>query len=242
MTGLERQLAGLAADYPFPQTPDLAGMAADRLAPARTPWTLPWRLAVVLAAAAVALGGTLALSSTARGALADLFDFVPGVRIERVERLPDMVFSRSGAYGEQVSLAEAERRAPFELLLPEALGEPDLAYHYRDRAGAAVVTVVWGDRANARAVLTIWPLDSLLAHKIIGHGTYAESVQVRGTTGMWISGIEHAVFYLGLDNGEHRADAALAGNVLVWQEGDLAYRLEAGLTLERALELAAELR
>ena len=89
-------------------------------------------------------------------------------------------------------------------------------------------------------MLTVWPADEVLVHKMIGPGTVAEVVDVRGEPGVWISGVPHPVFYL--DGGlEHGLDGNLAGNVLVWQEGSAAYRLESGLTLARALELAGEL-
>ena len=53
--------------------------------------------------------------------------------------------SWTGVYGEEVTLAEAERQAPFEILLPESLGEPDLVYRYRDPSGGLVITAVYGD-------------------------------------------------------------------------------------------------
>ena len=59
--------------------------------------------------------------------------------------------------------------------------------------------------------------------------------------GVTISGVGHVVFYKGLDGREHTADAALAGNVLVWHEDGVARRLEAGVGRERALDLAAAL-
>lgn len=240
MTELERRLAALAPGYPFPPTPDLAGEAGRRLAAASRPRRAR-RLALALAVVALALGGTLALSSGARGALADLFDLVPGVRVERVSELPEMTLADGDAYGAEVSLAEAERLAPFDVRLPESLGAPDHVYHRRDGAGADVVTVVYGGRRDARLVLTTWPLEYLLAHKMLGPATDAEVVDVRGGPGIWISGSRHVVFYRSLDRRDEALVGALAGNVLVWQDGGLAHRLEAGVTRDRALELAAEL-
>ena len=241
MTELEQRLVSLSPDYPFPPTPDLAGAAGVRLSPPRTT-RRPLRAAAVAAGvAALALGGALAFSTSARGALADLLDLVPGVRIERVDELPEMPFSDPDAYGRPVSLAEAERLAPFPLVTPRPLGEPDLAYHARDAAGADLVTLVWGDDARGRAVLTTWRAEEVLVHKLLGPGTRAELVDVGGASGLWISGVGHVVFYEGLDGREHTADAALAGNVLVWHEDGVARRLEAGVGRERALELAAAL-
>lgn len=241
MNDLERRLAALAPEFPFPATPDLAGAAGARLGISgrrRRPGRLVLALAAVAAFAAV-----LAVSPGARGALADWLDFLPGVRIERVDELPSMPLSSwTGVYGEEVTLAEAERQAPFEILLPESLGEPDLVYRYRDPSGGLVITAVYGDHRDARLVLTQWATEDVLFHKLLGPATQAQLVDVREARGLWINGNRHVVFYLGGDFQERAAQGALAGNVLVWQEGDVGYRLEAGVGRERALELAAELR
>ena len=242
MNDLERRLAALAPEYPFPATPDLAGAAGARLGITGRR-RRPGRLVLALAAVVAAFAAVLAASPGARGALADWLDFLPGVRVERVDELPSMpLASWTGVYGEEVTLAEAESRAPFEILLPESLGDPDLVYRYRDPSGGLVITAVYGDRRDARLVLTQWTAEDVLFHKLLGPVTQAELVDVREARGLWMSGNEHVVFYLGGDFQERAAPGALAGNVLVWQEGDVGYRLEAGVGRERALELAADLR
>jgi hypothetical protein len=242
MNDLERRLAALAPDYPFPATPDLAGAAGARLGIAGRQRRVG-RLVVALAAVVAAFAAALAVSAGARGALADWLEFLPGVRVERVDELPTMPLAQwTDIYGEQVTLAVAERQAPFDILVPESLGEPDLVYRYRDPSGGLVITAVYGDERDARLVLTQWTTEDVLFHKLLGPVTQAELVDVREARGLWISGNEHVVFYLGGDFQERAAPGALAGNVLVWQEGDVGYRLEAGVGLERALELAAELR
>jgi hypothetical protein len=242
MNDLERRLAALAPDYPFPATPDLAGLAGARLGIAGRKRRVG-RLVVAFAGVVAVFAAVLAVSPGARGALADWLDFLPGVRVERVDELPSMPLAQwTDVYGEQVTLAVAERQAPFDILLPESLGEPDFVYRYRDPSGGFVATAVYGDERDARLVLTQWTTEDVLFHKLLGPVTQAELVDVRGARGLWISGNKHVVFYLGQDYQERAAPGALAGNVLVWQEGDIGYRLEAGVGRERALELAAELR
>jgi hypothetical protein len=242
MNDLERRLAALAPEYPFPATPDLAGAAGARLGiSGRRRRT--GRLVLVLAAVVAACAAVLAASPGARSALADWLDFLPGVRVERVDELPSMPLAAwTGVYGERVTLAEAEREAPFPVLLPESQGEPDIVYRYRDASGGLVITAVYGDERDARLVLTQWTTQDVLFHKLLGPATQAELVDVREARGLWINGNEHVVFYLGGDFQERAAPGALAGNVLLWQEGRVGYRLEAGVGLERALELAADLR
>lgn len=236
MTELEHRLTGLAGGYPFPATPDLAEATRARIAPQRRRGRR-LRLGLALALVVLAAAGALALSSSARSGLVDLLDFVPGVRIERVDEPPAMAVTESDSFGRELTLDEAERTAPFELLLPASLGDPDHVY----LRSSGAVTAVYGDDRRARVVLTAWPADEVLAHKMIGPATVADVVDVRGQAGVWISGVPHPVFYL--DDGLERGlEGNLAGNVLVWQEGDAAYRLESGLTLARALELAGDLR
>ena len=183
MNDLERRLAALAPEYPFPATPDLAGAAGARLGISGRR-RRPGRLVLALAAMVAAFAAVLAVSPGARGALTDWLDFLPGVRVERVDELPSMpLASWTGVYGEEVTLAEAERQAPFEILLPESLGEPDLVYRYRDPSGGLVITAVYGDERDARLVLTQWTTQDVLFHKLLGPVTQAELVDVREARG-----------------------------------------------------------
>jgi hypothetical protein len=91
-------------------------------------------------------------------------------------------------------------------------------------------------------VLTQWEANDVLFHKLIGHDTSTKFVDVGGAPGIWIERADHVVFYLGRSGEERRFTGYLSGNTLVWQRGSVSYRLEAGVSLERALELARSLR
>ena len=125
--------------------------------------------------------------------------------------------------------------------MPQTLGRPNLAYLDHDRRGAPVATVVYGGHERARLVLTQWPARSVLFDKLLGYDSHTEYVDVQGAPGIWIDGIDHDVFYLGARNDEDRVGGYLAGNVLVWQRGSISYRIEADVSRDRALELAASL-
>ena len=57
----------------------------------------------------------------------------------------------------------------------------------------------------------------------------------RRAHGLWIAGEQHVVYWL-------EAPPRLAGNVLLWEDGGVTYRIEGKrLTKERALELAREM-
>jgi hypothetical protein len=187
----------------------------------------------VVAIAMVVLVGTAIAASA--------LDLVPGVRIDRVDRLPEVSYTWP-ANGTQVELEAARRSVPFTLLLPSGMQRPDRLLLDRDLDGAPIVTAIYGGREGASLVLTQWEANDVLFHKLIGHGTSARFVDVHGAPGIWIERADHVVFYLGRSGQERGFAGYLSGNTLVWQRGSVSYRLEAGVSLERALELARSLR
>ena len=235
MTELERRLVEAADNYPFPPTPNLAAVAVSRL-PARSSHRRPLLAAAGALLAAVA--AVLALSPDARSTALDWLDAIPGVRIERVEELPSSQLLAGFDPGRPVTTEEAEQAAGLDLRLPAGLGEPDGVYLDRDRSGAAVVTAVYGDRL----VLTQWRAGAVLFHKLADEGVTVDALPVDGAQGAWVAGGEHVVFFESAGSGaEGRTPGRLAGNVLVWERDGVAYRLEADVPLERALELAESL-
>jgi hypothetical protein len=233
---IERRLHKAAKAY-FPATPTLAGTVRGRL-PARpddVARSSPRRLIALAIAVALALVGA-GLAATSLG-------LVPGVRVRRAELPPAVPFTQFPGYGRGVTLSEAQAAAPFRLLLPQGFGAPDRVLLDRDRAGAAVVTTVYGDSRRAQLVLTQWVAGALLFDKMLSYETHSEYVDVAGAAGLWIEGGRfHDVFYLSRSANEQRAPGFLGGNVLVWQRGSVSYRLEAAVRMGRALELARRLR
>jgi hypothetical protein len=231
---IERRLSESSRSW-FPPTPALADGVRDRL-PARPDEAggrrVP-RRALAVAVAALALAGTAVAAS--------FLDLVPGVRIQRVEQLPEVEYA-TPVFGQEETLDDVRETLPFELVLPDGLGEPQTVFLDRDRSGAPVVTAVYGDEHGARLVLTQWEASVILFDKLLGHYARSEYVDVGGAPGIWIEGGDHAVFYLGESASEDRVGGYLAGNVLVWQRGQVSYRLELGTAQDEALELAASLR
>jgi hypothetical protein len=188
----------------------------------------------VIALAALALTGTALAAS--------MLELVPGVRIQQMEELPELPFTEPPSFGAASTIEDARRAIPYELVLPDSLGDPDEVFLDRDLGGAPIVTAVYGSAESARLILTQWPAESVLFHKLLTYDASARFVDVHGASGIWIEGSEHAVFYLGTSRREERVAGYLGGNVLVWERGPVSYRLEAGVELERALELAGSLR
>ena len=218
------------------------GLRAQRVAPLRRGLVLA--LLLVLAAVSVAVGIGIGL---------------PGLRITFVSSLPVAATPTSSVstagtvgatlgLGEPTTLGDARSLAGFPLRVPSLaeLGEPDAVYIAPARIGRRV-ELVYGSRAghpaptgNDVAVLVTQfqgDTEPDAAKKLVARGTQVRFLSVSGDEGYWISGRPHAVTY-----GEGREPYRLAGNVLVWQRGDVVYRIESALDLATVLRIAESLR
>ena len=247
MRELEQRLEAAAPYYEFPATPDLAGAARARLPESRPRSRTRLALAFAVVLALVA-GAVLALSPGARSAVADLFDRIPGIHIERQISLPVTRFNDPPYYGTPIDLEEARARFGRPLRFPARLGKPDLVYVRDDQPGQMITAIFGGDERRAKLVFSQWKTGGpTLFYKVIVGNSTAEFTNVGSNIGIWIYGYEHGVWYFapGSAGGPHdehwRAEGYLAGNVLAWRVGDVVFRLEADVTKERALELARSL-
>jgi hypothetical protein len=241
---LEQRLALLRDEVAWPPTPDLASAAAARIASepprprrARGPALRPATVALAAFVVALVVAATLAAAPGVRARIADWLG-IGAVRVERVERLPDVGPARDLGLGERTTLAAARRGARVPVPTIGALGAPDAVYV--DRRGAGGASLVYlarpGLPAATRgigALLTILPGgDIALVKKLLGAGTSVTSVDVDGGLGVYISGEPHVV----------TPPSRLAGNTLIWVRGDTTYRLETALGRAAALRLARSVR
>lgn len=218
---IEQELRALGIE--FPPEPDLAAAVAARLERRRRPlWLVP-ALAVVAAAAAL-----LAIPQT-RAAILDLLR-IGGVTVERVETQPRTPV-RAPELGPAVTLADARRLAGFELLVPARWQ----SVHYDD----PIVSFRRGP-----LVLAQWRGEQLpYFEKQVGPRSEVRRLTVRGAPGVWITGASHDLVYRprGSSQPEVRVRRGV-GNVLIWEQGGVTYRLEGAATLADARALARELR
>jgi hypothetical protein len=233
VTDLERSLRELGGEIAWPATPRFE----LELEPVRRRAALPLRplalrpLVVGFAILIAALAGVLALSPGARSAFLEIFR-LKGATVERVETLPDVPVQRID-FGERVGRAEAERRVGFELL---DLGEPDVVFVLGDR----MASLVYGDPERPRLVLSQLrgAVFDGFVKKAGSRGTRIDEVTVDGQPGLFVSGDEHFVMFLDENGVISDERTFLAGNVLLWNRGELLLRLEGDLTRAEALELA----
>jgi hypothetical protein len=218
---LEHELRALS--IAFPDEPDLAPRVLARLdRPARRWWLVP-------ALAALAVAGALFAIPQTRAAILDLFR-IGGVEVRRVETQPRAPV-RPAVLGREISLATAQRGVDFPLLVPR---DPFTAY-----VDGPMVNLRW-----KRYVLTQWHGEQLpFAQKQVGPGSQTVGVQVRGATGLWITGARHEIIYRDPATDQIVAKSRrLAGNVLIWEVGDVTYRLEGAKTVADARAVARNLK
>jgi hypothetical protein len=237
---LERALVDLGRELHVPATPDVATAVLARIEPRPTRRPRPRRWAVAVAFAVLAaLTGTLAIPE-ARSALLRVLH-IGGERIELVDELPEVEAQADLelALGREVPLEEAQRASGIDLReLDEA---PDHVY----LGERGTVWFLYGTPERVRLLVAQTPLHSfdegLFLKKLAGPETQVELVAVGSSEGAFLSGEPHFVFLLDESGQIVEESVRLAGNVLIWDDGGVAYRLEGDFTREEALDLAASL-
>jgi hypothetical protein len=232
---LDAALRDLATEIEFPTTPDLRGAVAARLggSSVRSWWRWTVARALVLAALAVLLLAAAAVL------------LLPGLRITPVQTVPTASVPADGL-ATRLALGE---RVPLEMVeaaLPSALGAPDEVYS--SRAGE-VISLVYSSRAELPELadtgigILVQQINGSLDRErveklVVEFGVTVTPVEVAGVAGFWIDGPPHLIRYTG-PAGEARSEMTrLVGDTLVWQRGDVLYRIESGLGLVRTLRIA----
>ena len=242
MPELELALRDLGGRLDWPAAPDLeqAVLRRTREAPTRRrPLYSRRALVVGLAVIAVAVGAVFAVPQS-RAAILEFFH-LRGVTIEPVQELPTVsVQTGLGTFlGDQVTLAQARQEADFDVVVPEALGEPDEVYFQSDPPAGGMVSFIYGTSDDPRALFTQFAarVDEVIFKKV-SPDTKIEAVTVDGQPGYWLEGA-HFFSYLDRQGDMQSEQVRLAGNVLLWERGTRTLRLEADISKQEALRIAA---
>lgn len=201
-------------------------------------WRALERLRHELAATAVVLltaTAILALSPTARSAARAVLDLVPGVAVSHVDtftlRAPDVA---PPYLGDEGSRAEAERVTSFAVAFPT---DAQRIYVRNDVVGG-MVTFVLSDGVK---LAEWWSGTGAAAFDVLGNGG-VRRVKVGPADGVWIDGAARARYtYIGADRQRHYEALEPSGTLLLWQRGNVAYRLEGAPSLDDALRVASSL-
>lgn len=129
---------------------------------------------------------------------------------------------------------------------PTLLGHPQSVHVAQPPASGQIVLVYApspllpeSSVTGAGALVSVMPahIEEGFFQKTLGEST-VQSVDVDGATGYWIEGSPHQLLF-DFGNQVLPDSLRLATNTLLWQRGEHVYRLEADITLETALRIAA---
>jgi len=255
----EQQIQQIAATFPYPPTPDIAAAVRQKLkVPTnQTHWYVSRRLAWAVVLLLIVLVGTLTVPQV-RAAVLRIFRagaitiFVPEATETAVPPTPttpaqliappaatpqplmaqDVLLGLAG----ETTLAEVRRQAEGPLFVPEGWPLPDRVY-YQDRDWPAVIIFVWLEPGSTDEVrLALYQIKApTFVYKQAEH---VEEFTLNGRRAFWIE----AGHWLQLQDGTVQPWLFVEGNVLIWwSETGLTFRLESGLSLVEAKQLAESL-
>jgi hypothetical protein len=242
---LESLLGELSRELEWPATPDLREAVERRLSRRRRPNLPILLLAAALAAALVAAAAAEAYLGL-RGASISRVPSLPSPSATTTPSTPAGVAARLELGTRYQSLDQAAGAAGFTALVPAVLGPPDDLFY---NPSSRTLTLLYRPRADlpatedpevgalvmeAPAALPTTPFV-----KLVGPGTGVRPVTVNGGPGYWITGAPHAYFFYRGGQDDH---FRLAGNVLIWNQGALAIRIESSLPQAEVTAAAASVR
>ena len=250
--GIEALLRSVARDVAYPETPELGPAVTSRIESSRPVSHRPpgrARLALAVAAVlAIAVVATVGLSPRAREAVAGWLG-IDGVRVTFQDDTPEIDLGGDAYLGDEVSLEEARRLVDFEVLVPAELGSPDQVYVRRGVPGGEV-SLVWGpgpglpesEHSGAGALLTqfLGTPEPASIKKVAGPDTLVTFFSIDGGEAIFIEGSPH-ILVRDPDGTSHTLAPRLAGTTLLWDSGDVSYRLEAEIGQDRAVAILQSL-
>jgi hypothetical protein len=238
----EQAVGSIAAELPYPPTPDVAGAVRARL---QVALPRPWRLRRWAVAALIALLLALLVAIAVPPVRAALLRVlrIGAMQINLVDdpqqaSLPDAAAPRQPMsildLGEEMNLAEAAAVVTLaDPPFPPTLGEPDAIYGQNLLYREPVISFLWRARGERPQILLTHIGLPQFALKWAA-GEQVTETDVRGRPAIWIAGPHR----LDLASGAADHVTAIPTNVLIWDDGRITYRLEADLKLEEALQIA----
>lgn len=257
MNEFEKQLIDISKGMDYPPTPNIAGFVSARLRPARSPRLLSktwaWSLTIVLI-----LLLSLLLIPPARAAILEFIQ-IGIVRIfpqpiePTVEPIttatpqtqmlqtatPNATLQFLETIAGKTTLADAQKQVTYPILLPAYpadIGEPD--YVYIQNADGNMAILVWLDPQSPETVLMslhFIPDGSWAITKV--SPTILEETTVNGVRAIWAVG----PYPLRFTDGDLDFTRIVDGNVLIWADDTITYRLETDLSLEETTRIAESL-
>lgn len=237
---VETLLVRLGGEIGFPPTPAMAQSVLEGITTA-SPRRDRARVLRIAAAAAVVVVTVVLVFPGPRRAVANLLG-LGGVGIVIAPELPQAP-AAADLTGEVTSLEEAQSATAFDLLLPEGFGSPDAVLLDSSVASGLVTLAYQAEEGTYGLVIRQMrgSIDQQFLGKVLGPDTTLISVDVGGDAGLWIEGPAHALSVLDETGAVREDQTRLVGNTLLFVRGGVTVRIESGLGLEAALDIAASL-
>jgi hypothetical protein len=169
----------------------------------------------------------------ARSAILRFFH-IGSVTVERVETLPHaQQRSLVAGLGPPLSLGKAEEISGVPLVLNAP--KPRLFY-----AQPGLIATLLHYRGTSVLLAELQGDQMGLTKKFAAPGTTVQPAPI-GTFGLWLEGGKHVLMWSAASGEIRQMERRLAGNVLIWTEGNRTYRLEGGLNMGQMLELGRQI-
>ena len=255
----DRPLKEYARAFSYPPTPNIAASVRERLAShrgtsERSRAASRPRLALVAAALVVLALGAALLTPDVQAFVRYILRIgsvgivvatpTPTLGAGTVSppptQLPTLLQSLDG----KTTLDDARARMTFPLKVPSYpsdLGPPELVYLQDPHS---LVVLVWldpGQPGKAALNLTQIVESTGLGKKTVSSPDVVEETTVNGQKAAWVRGPHTFVFAKPDGRTEFQEHILVEGNVLLWQDNAVTYRLETGLTKEEAIKIAESL-
>src|SRR3954464_8737796 len=228
MTELERTLTLLGRELEFPAEPDLRSRVRERIEQKRrVRRALIFAVALVVVAFGIAMAVPDARSSILR------FFHIGSATVERVHTLPPARQRPLAAgLGPALSRHYAEARSG----VPLVLGGVKPTRYY---AQPGFIATLLEYRGKPIFLAEIGGDQAAITKKLAPPETRVEPAEI-GSIGLWIEGGRHVLIWQA-GTATFQRVSRLAGNVLLWVEGDRTFRLEGDLNKRQMLELGRDI-
>ncbi|MHB8629417.1 MAG: hypothetical protein ACYDBJ_24145 [Aggregatilineales bacterium] len=257
---LETRLHQAAMTFSYPPTPDVAGSVRQRIARSEYPiqlrrW-LVWAAVVILIALSVLiavpqvraaivnwlhLGGVIIIPEAPTAtptAMAPTPNALQSATPTDTPRPSPTALQSILDLAGETTLADAQKRVNFPIRLPTypvGLLAPDRVY-LQDLNGSVVV-LIWLDPTQPGGIRFALHILGPSAFVYKMQPTVIKETTVSGRPALWTEGPYFLVWQIGSQT-TWDTRRIINGNVLIWTDGPLTYRLESGLSLDEALKIA----
>lgn len=248
MNEFEQKISSLSKGLDYPSTPNISAsvmkkIRQPRFISRRLTWSLTLILILLVSLFAIPpvraailefiqIGIVRIFPQTIEPTIQPTSESVP-----TVTPAPSMIPLLDSIFGE-TTLDEAKQQVNYPILLPQNFGEPD--YVFVQDVEGYIAILVWMNPIQPQSVelsLYFIPNGNWAIKKM--EPTVLQETSVNNYKAVWAVGPYPLILY---NRYEIKFTHLIEGNVLIWTDGTITYRLETHLSMEEAVEIAENLQ